>query len=169
MVKHLNMRLEMKNWIIATKSLTVIHRIFREGSEVFIKSISRTGVLDLNFFRDETDNFSLTQSRFVVQYGLYLSQKAKVYREFDKEYEKTTETYEDLDIKLCLQVIPLLQKQFDLILEFREKMDVVSTRICLTAFGLLLKDSFRLFTALNKLFLKVIGWLLFLILFISKL
>ena len=156
-MKHFNLRLEQRNWVIATKALTVIHRIFREGSEIFLKSISRTGVLDLNFFKDETDNFSLTQSKFVVQYALYLSQKAKVYREFDREYEKSSENFEGLDIKLCLQIIPSLQKQFDCILEFKDKMGIVSTRICLTSFGLLLKDSFRLFTALNKLFLKVIG------------
>ena len=154
MIKHLNYRLESREWVSASKALTIIHRLFREANERFIKSISRTGVLEMQFFRDENN---AKQTQFVLQYSKYLSEKAKNYRQFEKEYEKSSEKYDSLDNKLILEIIPALQLQFDALLEFQEKMELINSRVTLHPFGLILKDSFRLFTSLNRLFVKIIG------------
>ncbi|MCL7043224.1 hypothetical protein MKW94_013414 [Papaver nudicaule] len=69
-----------RDWIVALKALTLVHRLLSEGDPVFQQEIlyatrKGTRLLNMSDFRDEAHSNSWDHSAFVRTYALYLDQK----------------------------------------------------------------------------------------------
>ncbi|OUZ99875.1 AP180 N-terminal homology (ANTH) domain [Macleaya cordata] len=69
-----------RDWIVALKALTLVHRLLVEGDPVFQQEIlyatrKGTRLLNMSDFRDEAHSNSWDHSAFVRTYALYLDQK----------------------------------------------------------------------------------------------
>lgn len=71
-----------RDWIVALKSLILIHRLLADGEPYFHHEIlhaTRRGtcLLNLSYFRDESHSDSWDQSSFVRTFSLYLDQRLR--------------------------------------------------------------------------------------------
>ncbi|CAM6038704.1 unnamed protein product [Sphagnum compactum] len=77
----LNRRLtKTHNWIVALKSLMLIHRLLRDGDPVFEQEMLRASrhgmrMLNLSYFRDASDPHAWDYSSFVRTFGLFLDDR----------------------------------------------------------------------------------------------
>ncbi len=77
----LNRRLtKTHNWIVALKSLMLIHRLLRDGDPVFEQEMLRASrhgmrMLNLSYFRDDSDPHAWDYSSFVRTLGLFLDDR----------------------------------------------------------------------------------------------
>jgi hypothetical protein len=72
-----------RDWIVALKCLTLIHRVLNEGDPVFQEEIlyaTRRGtrLLNMSDFRDEAHSSSWDHSAFVKTYAMYLDQRLEL-------------------------------------------------------------------------------------------
>lgn len=72
-----------RDWIVALKCLTLIHRVLNEGDPVFQEEIlyaTRRGtrLLNMSDFRDEAHSSSWDHSAFVRTYAMYLDQRLEL-------------------------------------------------------------------------------------------
>lgn len=72
-----------RDWIVALKALTLIHRLMNDGDPIFHEEImyaTRRGarLLNMSDFRDEAHSSSWDQSAFVRTYAMYLDQKLEL-------------------------------------------------------------------------------------------
>ncbi|XP_030548308.1 putative clathrin assembly protein At2g25430 [Rhodamnia argentea] len=72
-----------RDYIVALKSLTLIHRLLNDGDPIFHEEImyaTRRGarLLNLSDFRDEAHSSSWDHSAFVRTYGMYLDQRLEL-------------------------------------------------------------------------------------------
>ncbi|KAI6680197.1 hypothetical protein NL676_034078 [Syzygium grande] len=72
-----------RDYIVALKSLTLIHRLLNDGDPIFHEEImyaTRRGarLLNLSDFRDEAHSNSWDHSAFVRTYGMYLDQRLEL-------------------------------------------------------------------------------------------
>ncbi|GFS42676.1 ENTH/ANTH/VHS superfamily protein [Actinidia rufa] len=72
-----------RDWIVALKTLVLVHRLLSDGDSVFQQEIMRTTrrgtrLLNMSNFRDEAHSNSRDHSAFVRTYALYLDQKLEL-------------------------------------------------------------------------------------------
>ncbi|KAL5559788.1 hypothetical protein UlMin_035999 [Ulmus minor] len=72
-----------RDWIVALKALTLVHRLLNDGEPLFQEEIlyaTRRGtrLLNLSDFRDEAHSSSWDHSAFVRTYALYLDQRLEL-------------------------------------------------------------------------------------------
>ncbi|KAJ0090218.1 hypothetical protein Patl1_12470 [Pistacia atlantica] len=72
-----------RDWIVALKALTLIHRLLNDGDPIFQDEIlyaTRRGtrLLNMSDFRDEAHSSSWDQSAFVRTYAMYLDQRLEL-------------------------------------------------------------------------------------------
>ena len=72
-----------RDWIVALKCLTLIHRVLNEGDPIFQEEIlyaTRRGtrLLNMSDFRDEAHSSSWDHSAFVRTYAMYLDQRLEL-------------------------------------------------------------------------------------------
>ncbi|GAV77762.1 ANTH domain-containing protein [Cephalotus follicularis] len=82
-----------RDWILALKAVTLIHRVLNEGDLLFHEEIlyaTRRGarLLNLSDFRDEEHSSSWDHSVFVRAYSMYLDQRLELLL-FDKKVNKS--------------------------------------------------------------------------------
>ncbi|CAM6012427.1 unnamed protein product [Sphagnum balticum] len=68
------------NWIVALKTLMLVHRLMREGDSSFEQELKMAGrrgarMLNLSHFKDDTHSNSWDYSSFVRTYALFLDEK----------------------------------------------------------------------------------------------
>jgi len=83
-----------RNWIVALKTLVVIHRLLREGDpafrEEFLTFTQRVQILQLSNFKDDSSPIAWDCSSWVRTYGLFLEEKLECFRvlKYDIEAER---------------------------------------------------------------------------------
>ncbi|GJM93471.1 hypothetical protein PR202_ga10029 [Eleusine coracana subsp. coracana] len=83
-----------RNWIVALKTLVVIHRLLREGDptfrDEFLNFTQRVRILQLSNFKDDSTPIAWDYSSWVRTYGLFLEEKLECFRvlKYDVEAER---------------------------------------------------------------------------------
>ncbi|KAK7265217.1 hypothetical protein RJT34_32833 [Clitoria ternatea] len=83
-----------RNWIVAIKTLIVVHRILREGDPSFKEDLvkySRKGnFLQISHFKDDSSPLAWDCSAWVRTYALFLEERLECYRilKYDVEFER---------------------------------------------------------------------------------
>uniref|UniRef100_A0A0D9V4H1 ENTH domain-containing protein n=1 Tax=Leersia perrieri TaxID=77586 RepID=A0A0D9V4H1_9ORYZ len=115
-----------RNWIVALKTLVVIHRLLREGDptfrEEFLTFTQRVRILQLSNFKDDSTPVAWDYSSWVRTYGLFLEERLECFRvlKYDIEAERLSKQGQvpekghtrtrELDSQDLLEQLPALQQ-----------------------------------------------------------
>jgi hypothetical protein len=143
-------RLEVPDWIVVTKTLITFHRLLRDSRPQFISEMRyRSAIFNLRRFADMSSPEAHHQSIFIRKYAQYLEEKVLVFKIVNVEFEKDPTATKNMTVEESFEKIPRLQSQLNALLNCRASKDHINNNIIATAFTLLLKDSFKLYSSLN--------------------
>lgn len=166
MIEALLLAIHENAWVRALKSLQVIHRLIQEGHETFTISLNAMHVerlLKLTTFRDKTSGKGMDNSPFIRSYADYLIERVKIavaqpaLRQVSRKLAKhlSTKTLcRDATVQDPTSLFSTIkngQALMDLLLSStsRDLSDhVLGNSTSLSAFSLLLRDSFGIFKML---------------------
>jgi len=153
----LTKRLEFPDWLVVMKTLIVFHRLMRDGSTQVINELRyKSSIFNLRRFADMSSPEAHHQSLFVRKYSQYLEEKVLVYKILGLEFEKEFENTKNYSAEELFERIPRLQSQLNALLNCRSAKDHLNNSIIIFAFGLMLKDSFKLYKALNDAIINML-------------
>uniref|UniRef100_G1LZT5 ENTH domain-containing protein n=1 Tax=Ailuropoda melanoleuca TaxID=9646 RepID=G1LZT5_AILME len=143
------------SWVVVFKALVTVHHLMVHGNERFIQHLaSRNSLFTLHNFLDKSVIEGYTMSTFIRRYSRYLNEKSLAYRLIASDITKTKRGMDGMmrtmDTKQLLNTLPVIQTQFDALLNFNANPDELTNGIIHAAFMLLFKDSLRLFAAYNE-------------------
>ncbi|XP_027332220.1 putative clathrin assembly protein At2g25430 [Abrus precatorius] len=155
-----------RDWIVAVKSLMLVHRLLVDGHPAFEEEIvhaTRRGmrILNMSDFRDEAHSSSWDHAGFVRLYALYLDEKVEfvVYQrklrgggsvEYGDEREDRSKRSEvtpvrEMRAERVLDRLKLLLRILDRVLGCRPSGVAKNNRLVLVALYQVVKDSFKLY------------------------
>ncbi|CAM9147830.1 unnamed protein product [Rangifer tarandus platyrhynchus] len=143
------------SWVVVFKALVTVHHLMVYGNERFIQHLaSRSSLFTLHNFLDKSVVEGYTMSAFIRRYSKYLNEKSLAYRLMESDITKikrgTDGVMRTMNTKELLNTLPVIQIQFDALLNFNANADELTNGIIHAAFMLLFKDSLRLFAAYNE-------------------
>ncbi|XP_030887728.1 phosphatidylinositol-binding clathrin assembly protein-like isoform X1 [Leptonychotes weddellii] len=143
------------SWVVVFKALVTVHHLMVHGNERFIQHLaSRNSLFTLHNFLDKSVMEGYAMSTFIRRYSRYLNEKSLAYRLIASDITKTKRGMDGMmrtmDTKQLLNTLPVIQTQFDALLNFNANPDELTNGIIHAAFMLLFKDSLRLFAAYNE-------------------
>jgi len=157
MIHLLTKRLEFPDWLVVLKTLIVFHRLMRDGSTQVINELRyKSSIFNLRRFADMSSPEAHHQSLFVRKYSQYLEEKVLVYKILGLEFEKEFQNTKNYSSEELFERIPRLQSQLNALLNCRSAKDHLNNSIIIFSFGLMLKDSFKLYKALNDAIINML-------------
>ncbi|XDB66624.1 hypothetical protein ABFV05_020240 [Capra hircus] len=143
------------SWVVVFKALVTVHHLMVYGNERFIQHLaSRSSLFTLHNFLDKSVIEGYAMSAFIRRYSKYLNEKSLAYRLMESDITKTKRgtdgVMRTMNTKKLLNTLPVIQIQFDALLNFNANADELTNGIIHAAFMLLFKDSLRLFVAYNE-------------------
>lgn len=152
LVSLLTRRLETPDWIVVLKTLVVFHRLLREApNRLLIQTLKYKSDIfgRLRKFVDMSSQEAHHQSIFIRKYSQYLEEKVLVFKTLTTEFEKDPSITKSYTVDELLERLPRLQSQLNALINCRASKEHINNAIIITAWNYLLKDSFKLFSALN--------------------
>lgn len=103
------------NWAVALKTLIVIHRALREVDPTFREELinygrSRSHMLNLAHFKDDSSANAWDYSAWVRTYALYLEERLECFRVLKYDAETDPPRTRDLETAELLEQLPALQQ-----------------------------------------------------------
>ncbi|XP_077002124.1 uncharacterized protein LOC143671064 [Tamandua tetradactyla] len=143
------------SWVVVFKALVTVHHLMVHGNERFIEHLaSRNSLFTLHNFLDKSVIEGYAMSTFIRRYSRYLNEKSLAYRLITSDVTKAKRGVDGmmrtLSTKELLNTLPVIQTQFDALLNFNANPDELTNGIIHAAFMLLFKDCLRLFAAYNE-------------------
>ncbi|KAE8785388.1 putative clathrin assembly protein [Hordeum vulgare] len=154
-----------KNWIVALKTLIVIHRLLREGDgtfkDDFLSYSYRGNILQLPNFRDDSSPLAWDCSAWVRLYAFYLHERVECFRilKYDVEADRLmklpqasgkahsrTRTLPCADL---LDQLPALQKLLLRLISCQPESAACTNHLVQYALALVLKESFKIYCSIN--------------------
>ncbi|XP_036031055.1 phosphatidylinositol-binding clathrin assembly protein-like isoform X2 [Onychomys torridus] len=151
----LSAKARSSSWVVVFKALVTIHHLMVNGNERFIQHLaSRSSLFTLHNFLDKSVIEGYTMSTFIRRYSRYLNEKSLAYRMISSDITKIKRgahgVMRTMNTNELLNTLPVIQTQFDALLNFNANPDQLTNGIIQSAFILLFKDSLRLFSAYNE-------------------
>ncbi|KQK09311.1 putative clathrin assembly protein At2g01600 isoform X2 [Brachypodium distachyon] len=154
-----------RNWIVALKTLVVIHRLLRDGDPIFrdelLNFTQRVQILQLSNFKDDSSPIAWDYSSWVRTYGLFLEERLQCFRvlKYDAEAERLSKQGQEaekghsrtreLDSQDLLEQLPALQQLLYRLTGCRPEGAASSNYLVQYALALVLKESFKIYCAIN--------------------
>eukprot|EP00897_Mesotaenium_endlicherianum_P007916 jgi/Mesen1/7152/ME000037S06510 len=146
------------SWVVALKVLMVIHRTLREGDPTFREELtnyarSRGHMLNLANFKDESGPSAWDYSAWIRTYAQYMEERLECLRvlKYDVESERSSghSKTRELDTPDLLEHLPALQALLHRLMGCQPEGAAAQNHIVQAALGLVLKESFKLYRAIN--------------------
>ncbi|KAL3623974.1 hypothetical protein CASFOL_032790 [Castilleja foliolosa] len=142
------------NWAVALKTLIVIHRAFREVDPTFQEEIinygrSRSHMLNLAHFKDDSSPNAWDYSAWVRAYALFLEERLECFRVLKYDLEADRMRTKDLDTKELLEHLPALQQLMYRVLGCQPQGAATHNFIIQLALSMVASESIKIYNAIS--------------------
>ncbi|KAI3446875.1 hypothetical protein Pfo_003540 [Paulownia fortunei] len=142
------------NWAVALKTLIVIHRALREVDPTFQEEIinygrSRSHMLNLAHFKDDSSPNAWDYSSWVRSYALFLEERLECFRVLKYDIEADRLRTKDLDTPELLEHLPALQQLLYRVLGCQPQGAAIHNFIIQLALSMVASESIKIYNAIS--------------------
>uniref|UniRef100_A0A1J3IK30 Putative clathrin assembly protein n=1 Tax=Noccaea caerulescens TaxID=107243 RepID=A0A1J3IK30_NOCCA len=142
------------NWAVALKTLIVIHRALREVDQTFHEEVinysrSRSHMLNMSHFKDDSSPNAWDYSAWVRSYALFLEERLECFRVLKYDVEIDPPRTKDLDTPDLLEQLPALQELLFRVLDCQPGGSAVQNHIIQLALTMVITESTKIYQALT--------------------
>lgn len=142
------------NWAVALKTLIVIHRALREVDPTFREELinygrSRSHMLNLAHFKDDSSPNAWDYSAWVRTYALFLEERLECVRVLKYDVETDPPRTRDLDTADLLDHLPSLQQLLSRVLGCQPQGAALHNFVIQLALSMVAGESIRIYTAIS--------------------
>ncbi|KAL6898056.1 hypothetical protein ACP4OV_006652 [Aristida adscensionis] len=143
-----------RNWAVALKTLIVIHRALREVDPTFREELinygrSRSHMLNMAYFKDDSSAEAWDYSAWVRIYALYLEERLECFRVLKYDVETDPPRTRDLDTVALLDHLPSLQQLLFRLLACQPQGASSYNIIIQHALSMVALESAKIYTAIS--------------------
>lgn len=142
------------NWAVALKTLIVIHRALREVDPTFHEEVinygrSRSHMLNMAHFKDDSSPNAWDYSAWVRCYALFLEERLECFRVLKYDIETDRPRTKDLDTAELLEHLPALQLLLFRVLGCQPQGAAVHNFVIQLALSLVASESTKIYQAIS--------------------
>lgn len=142
------------NWAVALKTLIVIHRALREVDPTFHEEVtnygrSRSHMLNMAHFKDDSSPSAWDYSAWVRSYALFLEERLECFRVLKYDIEIDRPRTKDLDTAELLEHLPALQLLLFRVLGCQPQGAAVHNFVIQLALSLVASESIKIYQAIS--------------------
>ncbi|XP_051152487.1 putative clathrin assembly protein At5g35200 [Andrographis paniculata] len=142
------------NWAVALKALIVVHRALREVDPTFQEEVinygrSRSHMLNMAHFKDDSSPNAWDYSAWVRAYALFLEERLECFRVLKYDIEADRSRMKDLDTPDLLEHLPALQQLLHRVLGCQPQGATVNNFIIQLALSMVASESIKIYNAIS--------------------
>ncbi|KAG0479663.1 hypothetical protein HPP92_010311 [Vanilla planifolia] len=142
------------NWAVALKTLIVIHRALREVDPTFREELinygrSRSHMLNLSHFKDDSSANAWDYSAWVRTYALYLEERLECFHVLKYDVETDPPRTRDLDTTELLVQLPALQQLLFRLINCQPQGAAVYNFVIQLALSMVATESIKIYNAIS--------------------
>ncbi|XVE71507.1 hypothetical protein DITRI_Ditri10aG0156400 [Diplodiscus trichospermus] len=142
------------NWAVALKTLIVIHRALREVDPTFHEEVinygrSRSRMLNMSHFKDDSSPNAWDYSAWVRTYALFLEERLECFRVLKYDIETDHPRTKDLETAELLQQLPALQQLLFRVLGCQPQGATVHNYVINLALSMVASESVKIYQAIS--------------------
>ncbi|XP_019440645.1 PREDICTED: putative clathrin assembly protein At5g35200 [Lupinus angustifolius] len=142
------------NWVVALKTLIVIHGALREVDPTFHEELinygrSRSHMLNMSHFKDDSSPNAWDYSAWVRTYALFLEERLECFRVLKYDIEAERHRTKDLDTAELLEQLPALQQLLFRVLGCQPQGAAVHNFVTQLALSMVASESIKIYQAIS--------------------